>query len=87
MGWGALMCADSTMPTVNGEGSMFAAGSRKDYDYDRMKTYCKERYGLEPDFDFALAEFGGYDPENDFKDYSNIVFVNGDLDPWLPGCL
>ena len=41
---------------------MFAAGSRKDYDYYRMKMYCKDRYGLEPDFDFVLQEFGGYDP-------------------------
>ena len=42
---------------------------------------------MKPDFDFIMSEFGGYDPVNDFKEYTNIITVNGDLDPWLPGCL
>jgi len=34
-----------------------------------------------------MQEFGGYNPKEDFKDYSNLITVNGDMDPWLPGCL
>jgi len=42
---------------------------------------------MTPDFDFIMQEFGGYNPAQDFKEYSNIITVNGDMDPWLPGCL
>jgi len=34
-----------------------------------------------------MREFGGYNPKEDFKDYSNLITLNGDTDPWLPGCL
>jgi len=33
-----------------------------------------------------LEEFGGFNYLKDFQNYTNIVFVNGDMDPWLPGC-
>ena len=42
---------------------------------------------MTPDFDFVMQEFGGYNPKEDFKEYSNIITVNGDMDPWLPGCI
>jgi hypothetical protein len=41
---------------------------------------------MKPDFDYVLQEFGGYDYEKDFVNYTNIAWVNGDMDPWLPGC-
>jgi hypothetical protein len=34
-----------------------------------------------------MQEFGGYNPKHDFKEYSNIAFVNGAIDEWLPGCV
>jgi hypothetical protein len=34
-----------------------------------------------------MKEFGGANINEDFKNYSNIAFVNGALDPWLPGCV
>lgn len=34
-----------------------------------------------------MKEFGGYNPKEDFKGYSNLITLNGDADPWLPGCL
>ena len=86
-GWRALMCSDITMPLVNGYGSMFPNGPQKDYDYEARAKWCNETYGLKPDFDFVMTEFGGADVREDFKDYSNIAFVNGDMDPWLPGCV
>jgi len=33
-----------------------------------------------------MQEFGGYNYEKDFKDYTNLVWVNGDMDPWVTGC-
>ena len=34
-----------------------------------------------------MQEFGGYDIYRDFINYSNIMFVNGGMDPWLVGCV
>lgn len=46
---------------------------------------CKKVYGVEPKWDYALDVFGGRKPEVDYKAYSNIVFSNGDGDPWSNG--
>jgi len=86
-GWRALMCTSIAMPLVNGFGSMFPSGPQKDYEYEERSKWCEQTYGLKPNFDFVLSEFGGYNVEEDFQGYSNMVFVNGDMDPWLPGCV
>jgi hypothetical protein len=40
---------------------------------------------LTPDYDWALREFGGYNITRDLNGYNNIVFSNGNLDPWTAG--
>ena len=42
-------------------------------------------YGLTPNYQWALDNFGGYDYTKDFVDYTNIIFSNGELDPWMAG--
>lgn len=46
---------------------------------------CNNTYQQTPKFDWALDFFGGRNPSKDFASASNIVFSNGDLDPWHAG--
>ena len=41
--------------------------------------------GENPQFYWALDNFGGRNVKKDFMHYSNIIFSNGDLDPWRAG--
>lgn len=81
-GWNVLACNQLFMPTSMGKNSMFL---EEPTDYDAVVKMCQETYGLTPDFEWALRTFGGYDQMRDFKYYSNIIFSNGDLDPWKAG--
>lgn len=56
-------------------------------DYDANTKYCQETFGLTPQYTWALDYFGGYDINKDFLHLTNIVFSNGDLDPWMAGGL
>jgi len=40
---------------------------------------------LTPEYDWALDYFGGRNPGADFKYSSNIIFSNGNIDPWSGG--
>lgn len=48
-------------------------------------AYCKAMYGELPQYSWALDYFGGYKPIKDFMKTSNIIFSNGELDPWHAG--
>lgn len=72
------------MPTGMGEDSMFIPIV---IDYDANTAMCQEDYGLTPDYDWALRYFGGFNITRDFASLTNIVFSNGELDPWRAGGL
>lgn len=55
------------------------------WDYVAHNEECKKTYGLTPEYNFALDYFGGRNPEKDFAFTSNIVWLNGMLDPWSTG--
>lgn len=46
---------------------------------------CNKTYGLEPQYGWALTNYGGMVPKRDFYKTSNIIFSNGVLDPWHAG--
>lgn len=40
---------------------------------------------MDPLYDWALDFFGGREPRRDFLDQTNLVWVNGEYDPWHGG--
>lgn len=81
-GWDILACNQLAMPTSMGADSMFLT---EPFDYTKYTLGCQAKYGLTPNYNWALDNFGGYNYEKDFKSYSNIIFSNGELDPWMAG--
>lgn len=51
---------------------------------DEFVEDCKSK-NLVPQFNWALDTFGGRNIKKDFQHVSNIIFSNGDLDPWRAG--
>ena len=83
-GWNILACNQMAMPIGYGADSMFI---EMPFDYDAYTAMCQDTYGLTPDYDWALRYFGGFDIDRDFLSMTNIIFSNGELDPWRAGGL
>jgi hypothetical protein len=82
-GWNYQVCNEMVMPIFqNGKTDMFNAEL---YSPDAYVAQCQATHWLTPQFDWALDAFGGRNPQKDFNKTSNIVFTNGDLDPWRAG--
>lgn len=54
---------------------------------DSFVSECQSTHGLNPQFNWVLDNFGGRNPNKDFLHTSNIIFTNGNLDPWRAGGL
>ena len=80
--WAVLTCNQLAMPFSCGDGTMFQKFAFNETDYIQG---CETKYGLKPDFSWPMKEFGGANIARDFKHYSNIIFSNGNLDPWIAG--
>jgi len=55
------------------------------WDEGELFSFCQRNFDLRPQFDWALDTFGGRNPKSDFRHISNIIFSNGELDPWHTG--
>lgn len=83
-GWSFMACTEMIMTMEkNGVTDMFypSAFNLKDYSEDCERTWkgkVKEKWI----FDF----YGGRNFEKESNNYSNIIFVNGLMDPWYSGC-
>lgn len=88
-GWGFQCCIEMVMPIAqSGKTDMFLS---QPWNPDQVASDCAQ-LGLKPQFNFILDSFGGRNSNLDFMHTSNIIFSNGDLDPWraggvLPGTL
>jgi len=79
-GWAVLACNEMVMPFAsNPETSMFPPSRWNEASYT---AYCQEAYNQTPQYNWALDYFGGLNAKKDFMKASNIVFSNGELDPW-----
>lgn len=56
-----------------------------EWDKTTNSAYCLESTHQDPQYEWALKYFGGMKPEKDFMKASNIIFSNGELDPWKAG--
>ena len=72
------------MPCSNGLNSMFIA---QPFDYDAFTTDCQTKYKMTPRYGWVWDYLGGNDIQRDFQAMSNIIFSNGQLDPWRAGGL
>ena len=57
------------------------------YDWSKAGNteWCESAYGLRPEYQWPFTHYGGLHPTKDFMTASNIVFSNGELDPWAGG--
>lgn len=83
-GWNVLACNQLAMPCSNGNNSMFIAAP---FDYPAFTQDCQTKYKITPRYDWVWNYFGGNDIQRDFINLSNIIFSNGQLDPWRAGGL
>ena len=72
------------MPIGMGANSMFIEEA---FDYDAYTAWCQSSFGLTPDYTWALRYFGGFNIDKDFLAATNVIFSNGELDPWRAGGL
>merc|ERR1719198_2429624 len=48
-------------------------------------TQCLDMFLQQPQYDWVFEYYGGKYPRKDFMKASNIIFSNGELDPWHSG--
>ena len=83
-GWNVLACNQLAMPCSNGKNSMFIP---QPFDYNAFTKDCQQKYKMTPRYEWVWDYLGGQDIQRDFLSISNIIFSNGQLDPWTAGGL
>jgi len=53
-------------------------------DFEAYRKTCEEKYGVTPNYEWALDFYGGRTDE-EMLGFSKIFFSNGMLDPWSGG--
>lgn len=78
-GWDYQICNEMVMPMCSdGVNDMFY---KEDWDLRKYRAKCEKDFHVTPDVDKAVLMFGG----RKISAASNIIFSNGDLDPWSSG--
>jgi len=81
--WNYTACSEEIMPVgSNGVTDMFNA---RIWDEDKYAEYCKNEMKVNARQNYIRYQYGGTYNKLDFESYSNIIFTNGNLDPWHPG--
>lgn len=82
-GWNYMACNEMLMPiNQNGVSDMFWPVL---FNASQRIQECQDLYKITPQYNWALDYFGGRKPSIDFKNVHNIIFSNGELDPWGVG--
>eukprot|EP00026_Physarum_polycephalum_P008424 Phypoly_transcript_08509.p1 GENE.Phypoly_transcript_08509~~Phypoly_transcript_08509.p1 ORF type:complete len:498 (+),score=83.60 Phypoly_transcript_08509:63-1496(+) len=77
--WDYQACTEMVFPiSANGINDMFPPAP---FDLDQLTQYCQKTWGVTPRPDWIPTYFGG----QNISAASNIIFSNGQLDPWMGG--
>lgn len=78
-GWGYQACTEMVMPMCSsGDDNMFPPSS---WDFNVFSESCQKLWGVVPRPLWIPLQYGG----RNITAHSNIVFSNGNLDPWSGG--
>ncbi|XP_051048216.1 lysosomal Pro-X carboxypeptidase [Phodopus roborovskii] len=78
-GWSYQSCTEMVMPfCTNGVDDMFESYL---WDLDKFSEDCFSQWGVKPRPYWITTLYGG----KNISSHSNIIFSNGDLDPWSGG--
>ncbi|CAF0715037.1 unnamed protein product [Brachionus calyciflorus] len=79
--WTYQTCTEFVFPMCsNGIDDMF---EKQDWDIIEYNKDCFNQFKTIPRFEWPIIQYGGN--QDDIKYHSNILFSNGDLDPWSAG--
>ncbi|GJP37193.1 hypothetical protein CLOM_g21628 [Closterium sp. NIES-68] len=83
-GWDYQACTEHVMPmSSNASNSLFEPF---DWNQTAFEEMCLKQYGVAPRPTWAMTQFGGRSIRSALRHFgSNIVFSQGDLDPWSGG--
>lgn len=77
--WNYQSCTEMAYPLCSdGVHDMFYKSS---WDIKEMSMICQKTWQVKPDLNRIKVNYG----DRDISEYSNIVFSNGDMDPWSGG--
>jgi lysosomal Pro-X carboxypeptidase len=77
--WGYQACTEMVFPMANnGDTDMFIPSK---WDFQTYAASCKKEFGVDAELYWAATQYGA----RNLKGASNIVFSNGNLDPWSSG--
>ncbi|XP_002754795.1 lysosomal Pro-X carboxypeptidase isoform X2 [Callithrix jacchus] len=79
LGWSYQACTEVVMPfCTNGVDDMFEPHS---WNLKELSDYCFQQWGVRPRPSWITTMYGG----KNISSHTNIVFSNGELDPWSGG--
>ncbi|XP_056613248.1 lysosomal Pro-X carboxypeptidase isoform X1 [Triplophysa dalaica] len=79
LGWFYQSCTEMVMPMcTDGINDMFEP---QPWNFQAFSDECYGQFGVRPRKDWAEIVYGG----GKISAHSNIIFSNGDLDPWMSG--
>ena len=82
--WEYQKCTELPMPYgTNGQTDIFYYAP---FSWVTWNAYCEKKYGTEPRRQWEAVNYGMYyNIAHEMRYATNIVFTNGDIDPWSVG--
>merc|ERR1711934_1121784 len=71
------------MGEKNGVTDMF---NPEPWDLEAYSKECKQKWKSDVRPNWVFDFYGGRNFPEEAKDYSNIAYINGNMDPWFSGC-